>query len=436
MIPPWWILLGLLFLRWWLASLPGYVPDVNAYKRWALRAGLDGIHTIYDGEGRDFDYPPLYAYLLAPVARFYDLVVPGAARARADTGIFTILVKIPPLTFDVLLALLLSLAVDRLGLWGAAGRHRFPPWLPGLLYMLHPAVLFDGGYWGQPDSVHTFFVFLATVLLIAKRPGWAWTAATLGCLMKPPAAPFLPLLAVLTLLCCRVRGLIRGAVAASGTALLVFSPFLLTGRGTLLASRLLGDVGLMAYTSVNAHNLWWLLGPWKPAKEPAVLGLTPMQLGLGVFGLLYALLLLALLLERGEDRRPSAWIAAAGAVAVTFFAFSTHMHENHLFSFIPFTVALAGRSKRWALIAAAAAITMLANMAFGDLYLAYRLFAHIGGASSYFHPDFKRNLSVFEFWLAKANSGLLLLVWLATVLGTAREIGLRIPSSHPPRPAR
>ena len=32
-------LIVLLVLRWWLGTLPGYGPDLTAYKQWSLIAG-------------------------------------------------------------------------------------------------------------------------------------------------------------------------------------------------------------------------------------------------------------------------------------------------------------------------------------------------------------------------------------------------------------
>ena len=59
-------------------SNPGYVSDMNAYKRWALRASQEGIAPVYATS--DMDYPPLYAWILAPIGT--DLRLDRAARAR------------------------------------------------------------------------------------------------------------------------------------------------------------------------------------------------------------------------------------------------------------------------------------------------------------------------------------------------------------------
>ena len=59
------LLLSLAVLRLGLGVLPGYPPDLEMFKRWSVWGAVNGIHTIYD-EGSQYDYPPLYGFMLAP----------------------------------------------------------------------------------------------------------------------------------------------------------------------------------------------------------------------------------------------------------------------------------------------------------------------------------------------------------------------------------
>lgn len=424
------ILIALVLLRWWLGTLPGYPHDLGAYKRWALTAGLQGVPAVYDAARTTYDYPPLYAYLLAPFGRAYATVAPAATREFTTTGrfgdsaVFSLLVKIPPLAFDVLLAFLLGTLAGRFGMWpGRSGRG----WWPALLYLWLPAVLFNSGYWGQPDVVHTCSILLALSLILVGKPHWGWVAAALGCLMKPLAIPFLPLLALATLVRSGGRGILVGAASALGTALLIYLPFLVTGRGAVAFQRLFHDMGLMAFTSSNAHNLWWLLGPWKPSNEPWLGPLTPDAVGLGLFAAFYAILLWRLWScerRRLAGRTPIArgpealstqhlWFLGAAAVAFGFFVFSTHMHENHLFGALPFLVLLGGSGRRGRTLALAVSGAVVVNMVIHDWTLAQNVWSKIGGVSGYYHPDFQRNLSNLEYGVANLNAiaVLALFVW-------------------------
>lgn len=152
------VLIGLALLRLWLGTLPGYPPDLVTFKIWALTAGTRGIHTIYDPMSEtqgpavpggtnwafgNYDYPPVYAYLLAPLGAIYGRLVPEPTGQVSTSRALNLLVKIPPLVFDLLTAALIGWIVGRLRLWKGKGARA--GWSAALLYLIQPAVLFDSG---------------------------------------------------------------------------------------------------------------------------------------------------------------------------------------------------------------------------------------------------------------------------------------------------
>src|SRR5215471_17061459 len=103
---------GLLLARIALLFTPGYGPDLLSYESWALQAGVHGVHTVYDPpeasgvlrtESVRFDYPPVYAYLLAPIGAAYGRAEPGIVENYKGTQALGALVKLPPLMFDLLI---------------------------------------------------------------------------------------------------------------------------------------------------------------------------------------------------------------------------------------------------------------------------------------------------------------------------------------------
>jgi hypothetical protein len=423
------VVIGLVLLRWWLCTTSGYAPDLHAYKVWSLRAGLVGIHTIYDQGFTLYDYPPLYAYLLAPIGRFYGTIAPEAVREFAtsfkfgDSPTFSLLVKLPPLLFDILMALLIARLTWRFGLW--RGRS-WRGWLPALAYLCLPPALVDSGYWGQPDVIHTFWIMLGLTLILSGRIEWGWVCAGLACLMKPLAVPFLPLLAFATLVRAGWVRTIRGGLAGLAALVAGFLPFILTGRTHAAFQRVFLDVNAMPFTSVNGHNIWWLLRAWYPADHPLLGPITYTLAGQMLFGIAYLFILWNL--WRIETTRARAaglgpagarfpigrgpvplaqehhWYLAAALVAYSFFTLSTHMHENHAFAVFPFMILLAGLSRRWALHMLAISVSIGVNMLAHDLALGERVWSHVGGMSGYYHPDIFRNLSRFELGMMHGNA--------------------------------
>jgi hypothetical protein len=459
--------IGYAILRWVLLLHPGYVADMNAYKRWALRASQEGIAQVY--ATCDMDYPPLYAWILAPTGAVYGWIDPRAAliwpdpadssaatassaaeasSAAAASRVFNLLIKFPPLLFDLGIGWLLfrlGKRVDtdrshaRPGTGGPPERRRLP-WslvLP-VAYLMNPVVIMDVAYWGAPDSIHSFFVLAAFLALgfpgllrirlpgrraavvapadddAARRPGslavapagswnearfaWpAWVFLTLATLMKPLGAPFFPLLLVLTLVWCGWRGVVIGGLAALATVSVFFAPFLLAGQMATVFKRVVGDVSLMPFTSSNAHNLWWALGAWKPADNPVLGPFSLTHFGLLAFGIAYVAILGAARRERevahGKLTGSMGLLLSLGVV-FSFFMLSTHMHENHLFLAIPLILALVPfdrpGERAFALLAGALTVGIFLNMILHDPVLLTRLPLAIGGPTGTMNPDLMR----------------------------------------------
>lgn len=342
-----------LALRLWLATTPGYAPDLGQFKLWALQSQQDGLASLYAG-GADhdfsrFDYPPFYAYVLRAIGWVYSFVEPDALRRQADSTLLTVLVKLPALIGDLAVALLFAAIARRAARRSASGANAPASGaaMVAAAWLLNPAVLLDCGHWGQPDSIHSGFVLAAFATLagaIGPPRGsrqsvvLAWVLLALAALMKPLGAPFFPLLLAASLLVGGVAATLVGGVAALATAALLFAPFVAEWGVADVAQRILGDVTIMSYTSVNAHNLWWLAGPWRDSDAAGFWSLTATQVGIALF-LAMSATLIVLLVRRHRQRRAgvhAAQLLALGALLATaFFLLSTHMHENHLFGALP-----------------------------------------------------------------------------------------------------
>jgi Gpi18-like mannosyltransferase len=405
--------------------------DAQQFKYWSLRVAHDGLSGIYRTDY--YDYPPLYSWLLWPVGKLYLALHPAIpsriddleALARLDDSTaFTILIKLPPLVFDLAIAALLVVvargARTRSGGGAIAAEPRSTEaadLLPAAAWLLHPAILFDAGYWGQPDSVLGFFVLAALVAVSGGRRGaWgAWPLLALACAMKPLGAPFVPLLAVASVLRHGWRTTLLGMAAGAGAALLVFLPAIAGSGARLVVHRVLGDVGAMSWTSVQAHNLWWMVGPWRDAETAWLGPITPTQVGIALFlGFLAGLALRArrLAATRSAGLERCQLLALAGALAFGFFVLSTHMHENHAYAALPLllgAIAAAPRvgSGRRELIVLFAAISAgaLLNLAAHDPVLRRCWPFALGGPSGYAGDAPGRSFFVGEYaagWIGAA----------------------------------
>jgi len=390
------VLLGAcLVLRIYLAFDPGYVNDMEMYKQWAVNSALNGLASAY--ETTSIDYPPLFLYVLYGVGKLY-LALAGTAAEPGivpDSAMLTLLVKTPHLIADLLLGWLLYRLVGRNGLWGATRSGSGWGRLAAVLYLWNPAVLFGSAYWGQPDGIHSLMAIAALSLLVQERMVASGAALSAASLMKPLAAPLVPLMALTAVVRKRWHGALGAGLGGLTAAVAAFLPFILTGRIEGVLRKVLLDVEAMPFTSANGHNLWWILGAWRDANAPVLGPLSPKLLGLLLFGTVY----LFLLLRSGTwlpSRRLSPadygarMFVLAAAVTVTFFFLSTHMHENHLFMALPLLIAVAGRSRSLGRLAVACGLAIFVNMVLHDPELPHRLPGLLSALSPFDDPHLGR----------------------------------------------
>ncbi len=458
-----------LLVRIYLGIQPGMLWDTEGYnKGWALTSALYGISQTY--EKSNYDYPPLYLYFVQPVGKLYlalhpelltgdiaqlpwdELVfrLPGGQTYRskwmlwhefpgrkleADPlpgyAMFSFLSKLPSLIFDLLLAAILYRFVAVRQTWGSA--RAGPGWgrLVAMAYLWNPVVLWFSAYAGTPDPIHCALMLGSLLLLGTGRLAGSALLLSAAGMMKPLAAPFVPLLAVVAGAQRGLRGLIVAGGAGLAVALLVWTPFFLAGNALDTLNRVLGDVDKMPFTSVNSHNLWWFFGAWKNASEPWVAGLTPRTIGTALFLSVHV----ALIIKNwswlsGEGQRAASYTAKlsllGAAIMASFFYFSTHMHENHLYVTIPLLLAVAGRSAALTRAALAVTAVSLFNGVLLDLDAPY-LFRQLAAMSPVANPQIP---GLHYTWLQLVGSYANTIAVSATV-GWILVLAWRIPGSLP-----
>ena len=420
-------------MRLVLLGAAGYEADVNQYKEWALGGGLMGFPGIY--ENTSADYPPASLGVFWLVGKAFVLSQPPFAPGEISVEVVpTWLIRLPHLVFDLLLGFLLYRVVAFGGLWGT--RRQGPGWgrLATLAYWWNPAVLFGSAWWGQFDSMHAFLAVAAIAALGGDR--WILSAAALSAagLSKPLAAPLVPILVVAAALRRGLPGVAMAGVSGFFVAVLLFAPFWSTGRGVAALQRVLVDVDIMPFTSLNAHNLWWWIGAWQPANAPGFVGLTPRDWGVGIFLLVAGFLLVrsrGWLRQAQEAEYRAGLFVLAAALVSAFFFFSTHMHENHLFLAVPLLVAVSGRSLRLASLAIGASICVFVNEFLHDPVLLLELPGWLAAPSGEVVPHLQRPYSSMQVWGSRLNAGLAAVVFVGTALEVWRwsRPDSRMPSS-------
>lgn len=360
-----------------LATLPDTMGDLLEYRSWTRQITSSGLAGAYwpqpASPGSEsfvppIDYPPLLPYLFWAIGAAVKAVSPAAL--DGNDRLLDFLIRLPLIASSLLLAVLVHREVRRTAPAGAT--------FALAAIALNPAIVFDTAWWGQADAACALLITGSLVALVRGRPEWAWAMLAAGALVKPFAYPLAPLLALETLRRFGWRRALRSAAAGAATVGAVFLPFLWSGHVAEALRALVTQVDAMPYVSVNAHNLWWLLGRGLPWTFAYARGLGPLSwntLSLLSWGALY-LVVLALLLR---SREPRSLYVAGATVALGFFVLSTHMHENHAFFALPLVALVAAESRPARVLLLVLSAAMLANMALHDPFLTDWARAHTPG---------------------------------------------------------
>ncbi len=380
------VLAGGLALQLVLAALPTFHPDADLFRAWGetlARVGPDGFYHV-----RMFHaYAPGYMYflwLLGSLDRAF-----GFSSAQWDYAL-----KLPSIAADLGSAYLLYRLL--------AGQR--PRWRVGAaaLYLLFPATLLIGPVWGQNDGVLAFFLLLAVYFLAKDRPVLAALAFTAGFVVKPQAIAALPFLVFWVVRdhppnWKRVRAGLRVPVPPAtwirtiGSSLVLglvvsfpFFPSLLLWRPLVgLFDQARNATNAFRINSWFAFNFWYLLGKDTADRcdstacvNPTKSHVTYLTHGEHFFGVstrlwgffLFAVALASVIVVLRRARGPAFLALGTSLSILSFYVFTTRMHERYLFPFfLPFLTACVFLKSRvlWA------AFAVLGAAHFLNLYLVY-----------------------------------------------------------------
>ena len=350
-----WMLLGmgLAFSSVLAIAVPGHPTDITNFSAWAQHAAKVGLPDFYVS-GMWADYPPGYIYVLyviGLIGRIFGLSQTSAA--------FHFLVKLPAILADLGCAYIVYRLAKKQ--WSECTAL----WLAALM-AFNPMSLVDSAVWGQMDSVLALLTLWCLYLYVQGKKPLCAAVFVLGVLVKPQMLMFGPLLAVAYLkdvvvnlreaYGCRGRALfaafgcdlvrrpgkslgtllgskgVHSLMASIGvgvlTLVLIALPFSLKQEPLWLWEKYTSAAGLYPYATVNAFNLYALLGMnWTADTTPILFGLTAKTFGIIMIVAVCAWV--GMLYWRRSDRRT---IFSLSALLVWgIFAFSHAMHERYLF---------------------------------------------------------------------------------------------------------
>ena len=298
--------------RIYLAFLnPGHKTDMSCFSSWADMLYQNGFASFYASDAFT-DYPPGYMYILRLVGWFKNLHSFTAGQTAA-------IIKTPAIICDIIMGYLI---------YGEAKR-KVPcekAQLIGIMYLFNPAAIIDSSVWGQVDSV--YLLPLAAALIFADRKNAVASCVSFAAaiLFKPQAIIFSPIF----LLVCRdyvllsdnrakpLKQIAAGVVCAALLFLAAIAPFGIKNTFSQYADTL----GSYSYATVNAFNVWGLLGlNWQELNlSLKILGYAAIPLACVMSALIYL-----------KDDEKSRVFSSAAFLGFAIYMLTVKMHERYAF---------------------------------------------------------------------------------------------------------
>ncbi len=304
-------------------NMPGYISDVDCFRSWSVNAFEGGLQNFYSGEFFA-DYPPLYIYFLGALGFIRD--VAGVDAASPEFGL---LVRLPALITDILLAAFVY-SVAKKEMNGKSALFL------SALILFNPAIMANNALWGQVDVIVTLFMVFTIYLLYKDKLFFSAILFVLALLLKPQAvmiAPILLFVFVRNIVVSKkklqpILTLVISLAAIVGLFLLVPLPFGVNKEPLWLIQRYSDTMGQYPQTSLNAFNLYSMLGlNFLSAQDFSFLGLPLNRWGF-IFICMICVYALWLYIKKPDKRF---LFALSALIVMGVYAFAHGMHERYIF---------------------------------------------------------------------------------------------------------
>lgn len=311
-------------------------------------------------------YPPIFYYLLFLWRGFYEFVGSLIWFLNVKIPIFpsglipwyqsynfgVAFNKIPAIIADIGLGLL----IYKIG--GKIGNKKFAG-LAAVLFLLLPAGWYNSAYWGQIESLYSFFVVLSFFLILKEK--YLWSVVTFGCslLIKPTGLFVLPALLIYFINKKKLVDFIVGGIAGLLLAWILYFPFQPVNTLPWAADFYLKSFsGEINFLTANAFNFWALIFGFKEKITVLFLGFPAKYWGWGIF----VIGLLAICYKQWHDRQKSSIFISAFLLAFSAFLFLPLMHERYFYTTLIFAAIVGSLSKKYLYLFVALSVIHFLNL--------------------------------------------------------------------------
>lgn len=339
------ISLGLL-TRLMLIPLPGFKIDIGDWFAWSIRLSHFNFAQFYSKDVFT-DYTPGYLYILSLLGFLKTLLL-------IPDNIFYLLLKTPAIIADLIIGIIIYKEVQKY-----VSRKIALLTLSATIFS--PVIIFNSSIWGQIDSILTVFMLVAVIALKKNKLILSSIFFGLALLVKPQALALLPLFAFFLINRFKLSCLFKLLMPGIFIIFILTFPFFPNQTLINFAQHILNTANEYSYSSVNAYNLWGIVGFW--IKDNTIWN----NLSYQTWG--YVLLITYwIILGYFYFKKKLSLYATSALAAMGFFFLPTRVHERYLYPAIVFLVLTATFLKSRLLIVLTGVLSLLHLL---NLYYVY-----------------------------------------------------------------
>lgn len=338
-----------LVVRLLFINLPGLQSDVNSWFAWSERLTQIPLSSFYSD--RVFsDYLPGYLYILEILGFLKTTFL-------IQNDSFFLILKLPSIFAELGIGILIYLILKQVGLkkFALAG---------SLFFLLNPAIIFNSAIWGQIDGVLTIFLLLSLYLLEKGYLSLSSILFSISFLVKPQAISITPIFFLYLIRKFSVINLIKISLPGFITLIILSFPFFPNNPISGLFQKVIQTASEYPYTSLNAYNLWGIVGFWI-SDTKTWNNLTYQTWGYILLSLYW--LIIAYFYLKGK----LSIYSLATLATLSFFFLPTKVHERYLYPALVFLIIISFQLRSKVLIALTATLSLL-HLA--NLYYVYILY--------------------------------------------------------------
>ena len=342
-----------LIIRVLLSPIDGYYIDLGCFRSWFYTAAEYGIREFYQRIW--CDYPPFNIFIFwvfGSLAKYLSLF---------GSPSLIYIIKLPSNLFDLATSYLIFRYLRRKidDKWAL---------MAATFYMFNPSAIFNSSIWGQYDAIYTFFIVLSLTAILDLRVKLSLVSYALAVLTKPQAVAFFPILLLFVLSKFDLKGIVTAFVSFLSTVVAVILPFRWSDPVSFIFNIYFGGYGQYRYTSLNALNLWALIGMNMQDTRQILPYLNYHTVG----WILFAAAVIHILHHTKTDEKSISY--STFLAFFSFFMLLTRMHERYLFPAIALSLLALIYSRKLLPISIVITFTSLFNQAYALKFLNQKMF--------------------------------------------------------------